>query len=791
MQQPPTNGQGPGPGVQYQQQQQQQQAYMQQAAPQQQQQRQQSLTGTTNYAPAPAQPQQVQQQQQQQHFPHQGLNGGWQSDKDYHDRRKMIAKIVHLLQQRKPNAPPEWLKKLPQMAKRLEESLYRSAKSFAEYNDAGTLKMRLQQLAVNIGMKTKKMQQQQAILQHQKTQTARPLQQQPQQQQHTKKTRQASNRSMAPHLLEQSLLEEEEDEEDDCHEHENEPDSTRTNRNSNNNRNSSNSNSNNNGCFNILDYGAVGDDSTINTKAIQEAMNDAHQYYLDHNHNHNDNDDDNHHHHQVIVHGRVVIPPGTFVTGNLVFQSGTELYFQRGATLAASTDRLSDYQSTTPRGWLALLRAVDQEYLLITGETLHGCIVDGRGRALAVAIDDLIRRGTIHDPDYTNRPSERQRPQNIEFVRCTHVRVTQLQLNHPAGWNQCYQHCRHVTIDNVVVRSDAYWNNDGIDIVDCRHVQIHHCDINCPDDGICLKSESPRSVHNDDDSDNNNDNDDNDDDDDDDDLLGVYNVSIRHCRIRSSASAIKLGTSSKVAFQHIRIEHVTVYDTVRSLLAIESVDGALIEHVTARHLVARNTGNPLLIRLGQRRGCDAPGTIRHVSVSHVVADVSRTAPDGAYDIRGPPGNDVYHNPLPCSIVGHPQDCRRIQDITLDHWDLTVPGRATRAMAHVPLWQLDNVPERLDGYPEYNLWGELPAYGLYVRHASGVTLRNWQCHLAHGATDFRPAFVLDDVDSATMGPNVRLPVEGWDDDGPQFALRQCPNVQLADDVDPQLVAYIDS
>jgi len=66
---------------------------------------------------------------------------------------------VHLLQQRKPNAPQEWLKKLPQMAKRLEESLYRSAKSFEQYNDASTLKHRLQQLAVNIGMKTKKMQQ--------------------------------------------------------------------------------------------------------------------------------------------------------------------------------------------------------------------------------------------------------------------------------------------------------------------------------------------------------------------------------------------------------------------------------------------------------------------------------------------------------------------------------------------------------------------------------------------------------------------------------------------------------
>lgn len=87
----------------------------------------------------------------------------------------MIAKIVHLLQQRKPNAPQEWLKKLPQMAKRLEESLYRSAKSFEQYNDATTLKHRLQQLAVNIGMKTKKMQQAQ-MAQHKPPQP--PAQQQ-------------------------------------------------------------------------------------------------------------------------------------------------------------------------------------------------------------------------------------------------------------------------------------------------------------------------------------------------------------------------------------------------------------------------------------------------------------------------------------------------------------------------------------------------------------------------------------------------------------------------------------
>ena len=53
---------------------------------------------------------------------------------------------VQLLRQRKPNAPQEWLEKLPAMAKRLEESLYRSAPSFDAYNDINTLKQRLQQL---------------------------------------------------------------------------------------------------------------------------------------------------------------------------------------------------------------------------------------------------------------------------------------------------------------------------------------------------------------------------------------------------------------------------------------------------------------------------------------------------------------------------------------------------------------------------------------------------------------------------------------------------------------------
>lgn len=102
-----------------------------------------------------------QQQLRQQHLQQQRaqMAGGvqqvaWQSEADIPLRRKMIAKIVSLLQQRKPDAPPEWIKKLPDMARRLEDSLYRTASNRTEYGNFSTLKHRLQQLAITMGAKS-------------------------------------------------------------------------------------------------------------------------------------------------------------------------------------------------------------------------------------------------------------------------------------------------------------------------------------------------------------------------------------------------------------------------------------------------------------------------------------------------------------------------------------------------------------------------------------------------------------------------------------------------------------
>ncbi|KAG5186127.1 hypothetical protein JKP88DRAFT_162299 [Tribonema minus] len=75
------------------------------------------------------------------------LTGRWQANDDMPHRKKILSRILVYLRQHRRNVRPEWIKKVPLMAQRLEDTLYRDAASFAEYNDMNTLRTRLQALA--------------------------------------------------------------------------------------------------------------------------------------------------------------------------------------------------------------------------------------------------------------------------------------------------------------------------------------------------------------------------------------------------------------------------------------------------------------------------------------------------------------------------------------------------------------------------------------------------------------------------------------------------------------------
>jgi hypothetical protein len=253
-------------------------------------------------------------------------------------------------------------------------------------------------------------------------------------------------------------------------------------------------------------------------------------------------------------------------------------------------------------------------------------------------------------------------------------------------------------------------------------VTVSHCRINSADDGICLKSYHVKvpacSVCGD--------------------TATCHDVSVSHCDIRSSASAVKFGTASWGDFRRVHISDIKVHDTFRSAIAIESVDGAQIDSIVVERIEARNTGNPLFLRLGQRAG-QRKGSLKNVTIRDLSCEVPFGRPDEAYDLRGPEV-DFFHNPFPSSICGIPGN--RIENVTLENVSIRFPGRATKGMAYMPLWRVKDVPELVEKYPEFSMFGELPAWGFFVRHAEGIRFKNVQLTLAD--LDYRPAFVFDDV-----------------------------------------------
>ena len=466
--------------------------------------------------------------------------------------------------------------------------------------------------------------------------------------------------------------------------------------------------SNNSKKYFVANFGAVNDGKILNTQAIQKAIDEASQNGG----------------------GLVVFPKGKYLTGSIILKSEVTLYLENGAVILGSTHP-ADYQkveikdgplspNASDNSKLALILSFNAENVGITGKGT----IDGQGRKLALTIDSLYLIANPVDTRHNKRPPETLRPKLTIFMDCENVNISGVSIKNASCWVMTYELCKNVNINNINVESRAYWNNDGMDITDCKNVKITNCNVNTADDGICLKSYYP----------------------------GYFNDSIyiANCTIRSSASAIKFGTASHGGFRNVVIENIKVYDTYRSAIAIESVDGGFIENVSVSNITAKNTGNPIFIRLGHRSG-EKPGTIKNISIKDVKVQVPFNQPDLYYELYGP-ALPFMHNPFPSPICGIPEHC--IENITLENIEISYPGRASKGMAYIPTWRLHSVPECIKNYPEFSMFGELPSWGFYVRHVKGITMKNIKLKLEK--EDFRPAFVFDDVQNLQM-EKIQLPI----------------------------------
>ena len=437
---------------------------------------------------------------------------------------------------------------------------------------------------------------------------------------------------------------------------------------------------------NIERFGALGDGKTLNSIAIQKAIDYCNQ----------------------TGGGKVVFPPGRFLSGTIALKNNVTLQLQKGAVLVGSTN-LGDYQNFDPFleglgirvGW-ALIVGVDVTNIGIEGEG----VIDGQGAALKA-------QQIITD----KRPEGERwglRPFLLRLVRCQKISVSGVTLSYSAAWTSHYFQCQDVSIRRVKIVSRGVAHNDGIDIDGCQRVTINDCDIDSGDDALCFKTTSSK--------------------------MPCSHITVSGMRLKSGQGAIKMGTESMAAFEDIKISGCYIYNTNNGGIKLLSVDGAHLRRVTISDITMVNVKTPILIRLGSRLSVfrkdqdmqQLTGTLEDVLIKNIKAQAADTAQ------LSPPSGVLI-----TGVADHP-----IKNLTLQNIEITLAGRGTLTHAQ------QIVPEAIDKYPEVKTFGPtIPAYGVWARHVESLTLNNVRFILK--ANDMRPAIICDDGKGIRIN-NCKIP-----------------------------------
>jgi len=439
--------------------------------------------------------------------------------------------------------------------------------------------------------------------------------------------------------------------------------------------------------FDVRSFGAKGDGVAVDTAAINQAIDAAH----------------------TAGGGTVYLSAGTYLSGSIQLQSNVALFLGQGSTILATSDPLA-YDEPEPNQWDKLQDYGHSHFhnSLIWGEGLENVSILGPGR--------IWGKGLVRS-QRAPQPGQRQVGNKaVVLKQCRNVVLRDFSILMGGWFGILATGVDNMTVSNLKIDT----NRDGMDIISCRNVRISDCTVNSPyDDGICLKSDF---------------------------LFGfaraTENVTITNCQVsgydngtlldgtygkkqvynNAGANAgptgrIKFGTESNGGFKNITISN-SVFDHCRGL-ALETVDGGLLEDVTISNVTMREIFNsPIFLRLGSRMRAPEGtpvGVLRRVNISNfVVYDA-----DSRYAsiISGVPGHDI-------------------EDVKLNNIRIFYSGGGTKEQAAIIPPELEN------GYPEPRMFGLIPAYGFFLRHVKGIELNDVQ--VSYLKEDLRPAFHLQDV-----------------------------------------------
>ena len=489
--------------------------------------------------------------------------------------------------------------------------------------------------------------------------------------------------------------------------------------------------------FDVRSYGATGDGKTLDTAAINSAMQAA----------------------AAAGGGTVIVPAGTYVCFSLHLRSNVHLYLSQGSIiLAADSPRPGEttgyrggtYDAAEPKTTYDAFQDYGHNHWhnsLLWGENLHDLSITGPGLIYGKGLSFGAGPGRVGPPRAGFGP-ERQpgTPAPAAVVRPPRGNYPMFQAEQNGVGNKAIalKNCRNVifrdfsilkgghfgllltgvdnlTIDNLKIDTDR----DGMDIDCCKNVRVSNCTVNSPwDDGICPKSSFALGYN-----------------------RPTENLTITNCHVTGyyelgtvldgtfkkfaddakvpRTGRIKCGTESNGGFKNITISNC-VFEGCQGL-ALESEDGALCEDITISNITQRDVIEaPLFFRLGARlRGpkgtgdqSTVVGTLQRIMVDNFVS--YNTASRVCSILSGIPGYDI-------------------KDIKLSNVYIQHRGGAYEELVKVV------PPENVDKYPDPGMFGPMPAGGFFFRHVRNLELSHVE--VAPMNPDPRPSFYLQDVTRA--------------------------------------------
>ena len=501
------------------------------------------------------------------------------------------------------------------------------------------------------------------------------------------------------------------------------------------------------GVFDVRKFGATGDGKTLDTQAVNRAIEAA----------------------AAAGGGVAVFPAGTYLCFSIHLKSQVHLYLRQGSTiLAADSPRPGEqtgynggtYDAAEPNtAWDAY-----QDYghnhwhnSLLWGEDLHDLSITGPGliwgRGLSFGAGPAPAPSTVlrgfGAPEQTGRQAAPAQPARhftprgdypmyqaeqagagnkaIALKNCRNVLLRDFAILKGGHFGLLLTGVDNLTIDNLKIDTDR----DGIDIDCCQNVRVSNCTVNSPwDDGICPKSSFSlgyaRATRN----------------------VTIANNWVTGCyqlgtvldgtfkkfpadQRQYGTGRIKCGTESNGGFINITITG-NVFEGCFGY-ALESVDGALVEDITISNTTLRDLASgPLFYRLGSRlRGptdSTKVGTFRRVLVNNLTC----------YNASARQASVLS------GIPNYPLEDLKFSDIYIE----TGGGGSAEDAKAMPTEQEDN-------YPDPGRFGVTPSTGLFLRHIRNLEMSHVE--IANRTADARPPFYLGSVDRADLfaitGPRV--------------------------------------